>query len=176
MSVQKLRLSAAVVFFVLLSFTIVALLYRFDNAVPRVPVYAPGGAADLTEFDFSSSVAHVGEAEFFPGRLLAPRELEEAVPGAFDPAARYYTARVRFLVPEGNYILFGLSPEYASSLYINGEPAGSVGRIDGDGNHIYRVAPFSLAVRPSGGVIELVAQAAGGVRDDVSYIGVYIGT
>ncbi|MCL2002891.1 MAG: sensor histidine kinase [Oscillospiraceae bacterium] len=174
----KSRLFAAGVFFCLLSFSVVAMLYRLNVAVPRISVHAPGGLADLTGFDFVSSVAHVGDAEFYPGRLLFPDELEGLAPGGFDETARYYTARVRFAVPDGDYMIFGLSPNYASVLYINGRLAETFGRIDEDdeSHNFYRVAPFSAAARPIDGVIELVAQVAGIVRDDAYYTGFTIGS
>ncbi|MCL2084597.1 MAG: sensor histidine kinase [Oscillospiraceae bacterium] len=177
MPVRSHRLPAAAVLLAMLS--LVLLLYGLGGAVPSVPVGAPNGTADLTGFDFSSSVAHIADADFYAGRLLSPSEIEDAAPdGGFDKTARYYTIRLRFLVPDGEYMIFGLSPEYASEIYINGILAETFGRIDpsDEKNNVYRVAPFSAAARPAGGVIELSARSAGIIRDDVSYRGFFIGS
>ena len=180
MAIRKPRLQAAAALFILLSFSVVAVLYFLDNAVPRVPADAPGGIADLTGFDFASNVAHIEGAEFYINRVLYPAEITPAAPASdeYDRTARYHTARVRFIVPDGDYMIFGLSPQYASKMYISGEPAGAVGWFDEDNEdrNIYRVAQFSVIARPENGEIELVMQMAGIIHDVTSYSGIYIGT
>ena len=180
MPVKKPRLIAAGALFVLLSLSAVAVLLLLDGAVPRVPVEAPGGAADLIGFDFAPQVAHITDAEFYAGSILAPSEIGQPgrASGGYDRTARYHTARVRFFVPDGDYVIFGLSPQYASRMYVNGVHAGAVGRFDenDEGSNIYQVAQFSIIARPVDGEIELVIQMAGIIHDVTSYSGVFIGS
>ena len=177
--IKKTRLPAAAAFFAVLSLSVVALLLLLDNAVPRLSAQAPGGVADLMGFDFASSVAHVTDAEFYAGRILQPPQLADGIPysSSFDNAAGYHTVRVRLLVPDGDYVIFGLSPQFASKMYVNGLPAGAVGwfDVDNEDNNVYRLAPFRHAARPIGGEIEFVMQIAGIARSVSSYNGFYIG-
>ena len=133
----------------------------------------------MLSFDFASKVAHIEDAEFYTNRILTPSEIALAAPvnNEYDSTARYHTVRIRFIVPDGDYMIFGLSPQYASKMYVNGEPAGAVGWFDEDNEdkNIYRVAQFCIIARPSNGEIELVMQIAGIIHDVTSYNGIYIG-
>ena len=168
----------AIVFFIVISFSVLLLLYGLDNVIPRVSVNAPNGIADLTEYDFSSSVAHIQDAEFYSGKLLSPEQMKYHAPDShgFDNTARYNTARIRFYVPDGDYVIFGLSPKYACVIYINGKLTDTFGYIDenDDKNNVYRIAPFSAIAQPIDGVIELVAKSAGIIHETTSYDGFFI--
>ena len=178
--VKSPRLIVAAAFFIVLSFSVLAVLFALDNAVPRIVTEAPGGVANLMGFDFAANVAHVTDAEFYIGSVLSPIELTAGAPvsHSFDSAARYHTIRVRFRVPDGDYTIFGLSPQFASKMFINGTPSGAVGWFDEDNEdtNIYRVAQFSAAARPADGEIEFVAQIANTIHDSSIYGGFYIGS
>ena len=178
--VKNLRLIVAVVLFVVLSFSVVAVLLALDNAVPRIKTEAPGGIADLMDFDFSANVAYVTDAEFYIGRILSPTEITADIPmsDSYDNTAKYHTARVRFRVPDGDYTIFGLSPQFASKMFIGGNPAGEVGWFDenNEENNVYRLARYSAQARPTDGEIEFVVQIAGVIHDTSVYNGFYIGS
>jgi len=175
---KKSHLFAATVFFIMLFLCIMILLYALNNAVPLMYVNALGGTADLSEFDLTTSVAHIKDAEFYAGKLLTTEEMDNNISYSYDydKTAEYNTARIRLHVPDGDYTIFGLSPQYASVIYVNGETAGIFGYIDRDNpeNNIYRIVQFSIPAKPIDGIIELVFQNAGIIHDETSYNGFYI--
>ncbi|MCL2018406.1 MAG: sensor histidine kinase [Oscillospiraceae bacterium] len=179
--IKKSRLLAAALFFAMLFSTIVIILYALNNAVPHIKVEVSDGVADLTGFNFDSSVAYITNMEYYNGRLIVPNELYENVPdGFFDSTAQYNTARVRFVLPNdyNSFMIFGISPAYASRIYVNGSLSETFGIIDQEEpeNNVYRVAPFSAVAEPVDGVIELVVQSAGIIRDEIFHYGFYIGS
>ncbi|MCL2013408.1 MAG: HAMP domain-containing histidine kinase [Oscillospiraceae bacterium] len=145
--------------------------------MPHIDVDFTDGVADLRGFNFTSAIAHPGGAEFYPGVLLPPNELDTAAPGIWDSSAKYNTVRVRMLVPENNYLIYGRSPDYASRIFINGVLTDTIGWIDeeNENNNIYNVTQFRSMAQPENGVVEVVFHIAGIIRDTPAYYGLFIG-
>ncbi|MCL2095532.1 MAG: sensor histidine kinase [Oscillospiraceae bacterium] len=161
-----------------ITFFVLALIQSFGAGAPNIKeADAAEGIADLRDFDFVSSIARVGGAEFFPGVLLPPEETETALPGVRSVPEKYITARVRLLVPDGEYLIYGKGPDYASRIFVNGKLTGAVGFIDeeDESGNIYQMTQFRSAARPDDGVIEVVFHIAGIIRGDPSYHGLFIG-
>jgi len=175
---RKSQLLASAVYLII-AFSVLALIQSFGAGAKHTDVDAPNGIADLRNFDFASSIARIDGAEFFWGALLSPDELASEVPGTWDNTAisRYVTARVRLLVPEGDYLLYGKGPDYASRIFINGKLADTVGLIDeeDESNNIYQVTQFRSEAQPESGVIEAVFHIAGIIHDSPAYHGLFIG-
>ena len=174
--VKKSQLWMPVVYLII-AFSVLALLQYFGAASPHMEVDVRDGAADLRGFDFASSIARVDGAEFFPNALLSPSDLETAIPGTWDDGARYLTVRVRLLVSEGDYLIYGKGPDYASRIFVNGTLADTVGSIDEDNenNNIYQTTQFRALARPQNGVVDVVFHIVGIIRDDPAYHGLFIG-
>ncbi|MCL2109268.1 MAG: sensor histidine kinase [Oscillospiraceae bacterium] len=172
-TLQKL----APAFFLIIAACVSLLLYRFGAGVPHTNVTWTDGVTDLRDFNFTSAIAHPLGAEFYPGALLPLNELEFATPGTWDSSAKYNTVRVRMLVPDGDYLIYGKSPDYASRVYINGELTDTIGHIDeqDERNNTYHVTQFRTLARPENGAIEVVFHVAGIVRDGSAFHGLFIG-
>ena len=164
-------------FFLIITISVSVLFHYFGAGVPHIDVSSDGGIADLREFDFDSAIAHPIGAEFYPGRLLLPNELDGVTPGHWDGSAKYNTVRIKMLMPENDYMIYGRSPDYASRIYINGVLTDSIGRIDeqNEGDNIYHITQFRSMVRPQEGQIEIVFHIVGVIRDNPAYHGFYIG-
>lgn len=159
-------------------FLVLNLMLNLSTLVPSEVIRSQKGNVNLTGFDFETSVAILGgEAEFYFNKLLSPDQIDEHIPDSYriNSVSEYTTTRMRFFVPDGEYIIFGESPEYASRIYINGELKVTVGQIDKNGNNIYRVAPVDFVAYPKDGVIELVTHNVSIIRKDTSYYGFRIG-
>ncbi|MCL2056732.1 MAG: hypothetical protein FWH02_05890 [Oscillospiraceae bacterium] len=182
---KKPRLLAAAAFFALAVCALFALLSLSSDArgTPRIAQIPTeeGAAADLTGFDFNTSIAYVRfrqAGEYYHNKLLAPDAIDAHSPDdkSLAPYARDRTHRVRFIVPDGNYMIFGKSPEYASRIYVNGELAASFGEIyENAEDNRYQIATYEIAAHPIDGVIEVVTNGADAIRRDANIYSIHIG-
>ena len=160
-----------------LAFSILALLQYLGTATPQIYVDAPGGAADLRAFDFTTNIARIEEAQVFPDVLLLPSETDGEADGHLDDAASYGTARVKLLVAEGDYLIYGKSPDFSARIFVNGALADTVGWIDAADakENVYQTTQFRTLARPQNGEIEVLFHIAGPNYDELSYHGLFIG-
>jgi len=170
------RLLAAVVFYILSVFALY-LLFNLGQGVQYVTLGGTEAVYDLTNFDFDRSIASAENRAYYYDKLLMPNEIDGYIPDdyGFAKQAETMTSRARFIVPEGDYMIFGKTPEYASRIYVNGELKASFGRIDEEKGNIYRIDTFEIAAHPSGGVIEVVTHSAAIIRRDASQYPVFFG-
>jgi len=176
MRTRKTRLFTAAVFYILSVFALY-LLFSLGSDVRYVGLSGTSAVFDLTDFDFDASVAFADGKDFYIGKLVMPDEIDSYTSEyyEFGEQADYVTARVRFIVPDGNYLLFGKTSEYASRIYVNGELAASFGRIDEENGNIYRTDTYEIAAHPVGGVIEVVTHSAAIIRRDAMQYPVFLG-
>lgn len=138
-------------------------------------------------------IALNGEWDFFPSRFLLPgdSEADEAerisiqVPGDWknvfppddDSPFRYGTYRLRIVLqePDRDYQLRIQRINYASAVYVNGQPAGQSGTPSSSAEaHRAQVLPYSVSLPPGEQSVEILIHASnhaglGGIVEAISF-------
>jgi len=176
MRTKKSRLFMATVFYIL-SVLALYLLFNLGRDIRYVHLGDTGAVFDLAGFGFDTSIASAYGKEYYYDKLLVPDEVDGHVPDGYGYAAQadITTARVRFIVPDGDYMIFGKTPEYASRIYVNGELKASFGRIDEEGGNTYRIDTYEVAAHPVGGVIEVITHSVAIIRRDATNYPIFLG-
>jgi len=175
---KESRLFAAAVFYLLSVFALY-LLFNLNRGVRYVSLDSNSAVFDLSDFDFDTSVAFADGKEHYYNKLVTPDKISGYAPDTYGNGVvkqtDYMTTRVRFIVPDGDYMIFGKTPEYASRIYVNGELKVSSGRIDAEKGNIYRIDTFEIATHPANGVIEVITHSAAIIREDAAVYPVFLG-
>jgi len=176
MGTKKSRLFAAVVFYILSVFALY-MLFSLGKDAEYVGVVGSEALYDLAGFDFGTSIASIENRAYYYDKLLMPGEIDSHIPDDYGYAkqADTMTARARLFVPDGDYMIFGKTPEYASRIYVNGKLKIESGRIDEERGNIYRIDTYEVAAQPTDGVIEVVTHSAAIIREDASQYPVFLG-
>ena len=184
-AMKKKRLLAAAIFFILVV-TALFMLYRLGydaRSTPRVAQINRGDDSDidLRDFDFAKQIATARfrqAGQYYHEKLLAPQEIDAHAPDdkSLIREADLRTYRLRFLVPDDEYMIFGKAPEYAARIYVNGSPAVFIGEIHEDpADNRYQIATYEIVARPVDGVIEVVTNSANIIRPDAEIYNINIG-
>ena len=180
---MKSQLLSAAAFFV---FAVCALFVLFSagstaRSIPKIAqIPLENAFVDLTDFDFDTQIAFVrfGQAgEYYHNKLLKPWEIDNHIPDkkSLLKEAVYRTYRVRFIVPDGNYMIYGKAPEYASVIYVNGKPEAYIGEIhENPEDNLYQIATYEIVAHPVDGIIEIVTNSADTIRFDANLYNIHI--
>ena len=182
---KKSRLLTAAAFFIMVVGALLA-LYRLgynERATPRVAqiTAAEDADVDLRDFDFATSIATARFRQagaYYHEKLLTPQEIDGHGLGdkSLMREADHRTYRLRFLVPDGDYMIFGKAPEYAARIYVNGSLAASIGEICADpADNRYEIATYEIIAHPVDGVIEVVTNSVNLIRPNAEIYNINIG-
>ncbi|MCL1848023.1 MAG: sensor histidine kinase [Coriobacteriia bacterium] len=131
------------------------------------------GVWDVRDIDFASSGARLmGSIEYVPHELLSPVEFassERIVIAQIPDGTSYLTVRIRVLAQEGMYAFSRIAPDYATSVYVNGELLGSAGvPSDSQETAVFGERLYYFTAQPVDGVIEIVVQSSNFAHRDTS--------
>ncbi len=173
-------LMVAAVFFVILFY---AQTEYKNQKVNLTTVYSDNGIFDLTDFDFSTSIAYLnGNIEYIEGEVLTPEEFKEKEnliiignPVDYNTAR---TARATLIMPDDGVYIMNTLCDYARTFYVNGDHYLSVGTVaDNEEDFVPGYKRISLQAKAENNVLEYIIQGGNFVhREGSSYSIMYIGS
>lgn len=140
------------------------------------------GVWDLRDSDPNDLYVRIdGKAQVAPNLLLTPREFaarEDEFPPGTSKDLDYATTRMRFLLPEGEYMLMMRSNDFSNRIYLNGRLAEDIGVTGTTAEDTVEATRYYYTVvSTQNGVIELVQQSANFVhREAGNHPGFYLAT